>query len=148
MMDAEIELLRRRAAAIPILETLFNGQATNDLGIPYRQLGLPLRCALEVARRLGPVAKPLEALLRRELNDGHFVAAMALGSLGSLEEESIQGLANGLRGDIDMAAESALALIACGADSHPAVLEALAQSERASRDFRRIEAFVKQRQSL
>lgn len=147
MMDAEIELLERRADAVAVLETLFNGRATNDFGVPYRQLGLPLRCALEVARRLGSVAKPLEPFLRKELNDGHFVAAMALGSLGSLEEESIHSLANGLCGGLDMACESAVALIACGAENHPAVVSVLAHSEKAAQEFRRTEAFVKQKAS-
>ena len=135
MMDAEIALLRRGADAIPLLETLFNGEAKNDFGVPYRSLGLPLRCALEVARRLGPVARPLEPYLRAELRQGHHVTAMALGSLGSLEEESIHELAAKLddaAGIVDLPYESAKALLACGQASHTAVKKAANRSDKAA----------------
>lgn len=88
-------------------------------------------------------AKPQEAFLRRELDEGQVAAATALGSLGSLEEESIQSLARRLRDGAEMACECAIALIKCGADTHPAVINVLAHSYQATRKFRLTEAFVK-----
>jgi hypothetical protein len=72
MIDAEQSLLRQQADAIPLLASVLSGDAKNSYGVPYRSLGLPLRCALEVAIRLGPAARPLESLLREELRQGNF----------------------------------------------------------------------------
>ncbi len=142
MMAAEQELLALGESAVPILETFFSGEAKNEFGIPFRQLGLPLRCALEVARRLGPIAKPLENHLRSELRAGHFVAAMALGSLGSLEESSVSELALSLSGDLDMSTESAVALIKCRQVENPLVLAAASQSEKVSEVLKRTSRYL------
>ena len=152
MMDAEQELLALGSRAVPILESVLKGEATNDCGVPYRKLGLPLRCVLEVAKRLGSVARPLEALLRIELHGGHFVAAQALGALGSVENDSIEELAahldykanelSGFPSALDLAAECAVALIRLDQAKHPAVLTALEGSPRAAADFDRMVKFV------
>jgi len=119
MMEAEQELLALGDQALPMLESLLTGDAKNRFGVPYRSLGLPLRCTLEVARRLGPVAKPLERYLRDELKRGDHVAAMALASLGKLEEASVVELAIVLKDrGWDLSLESALALVRCGAAQH------------------------------
>jgi len=140
MMDAEIELLGQGLAAIPILESLFSGEAKNQFGIPYRELGLPLRCGLEVARRLGRLAKPLEAYLREELRSGNFVAAMALGALESLEDESISSLAFALNDSksVDLPYESACALIRCGQSTHPTVTAVTSSSIRAAKVLEKV----------
>ncbi|MFA7669320.1 MAG: hypothetical protein WCX93_08240 [Burkholderiaceae bacterium] len=57
MMDAESDLLAKGAAAVPVLASILDGTATNGFGVTNRGLGLPLRCAIEVAGRLGPQAK-------------------------------------------------------------------------------------------
>ncbi len=152
MMDAEQDLLALGSRAVPILESVLKGEATNEFGVPYRKLGLPLRCVLEVAKLLGPLSRPLEALLRIELHDGHFVAAQALGALGSVEGHSIEELAahldykanelNGFQNAIDLAAECAVALIHLGQAKHPAVLAALEGSPRATADFDRMMNFL------
>jgi hypothetical protein len=132
MIEAEQELLALGDQAVPVLESLLTGDAKNRFGVPYRTLGLPLRCTLEVARRLGPVAKPLERYLRDELKSGDPVAAMALGSLGKLEEASVVELAAVLHDENwDLSLESALALVRCGAADHPAVLRAMNESQKA-----------------
>src|SRR5436190_7659634 len=77
MMDGEKQLLALGDKAVPLLEAFLSGAAKNRFGVPYRTLGLPLRCALEVSRRLGPMAKPLERHLRDELKRGDPIAAMA-----------------------------------------------------------------------
>lgn len=138
MMDAELELIARDDA-VHLLDDLFAGVAKNEFGIPYRDLGLPLRCALEVARRLGTKAKPLESHLRRELRSGHFVAAMALGSLGNLEIESVEDLALALGSDdFDLSCESAVALLKSGKADHPAVLAVQLNSASAARALARV----------
>lgn len=145
MMDAELELINMGLEAVPILSSVLSGEMTNEQGIPYRQLGLPLTCTLEVAIRLGPIARPLESLLRSELRCGRPRGATALGSLGAVDEESIIELATHLdwelnrqRGFVnftDLSAESAAALVRLGASEHPSVREALQQSARAAGDF-------------
>lgn len=131
MLEGELRLLSGGADSLPALESLLKGEARNRFGVPYVQLGLPLQCALEVAGRLGPVAKPLEPLLREQLRHGNHTAAMALRSLGSLERDSIVQLAASLEGDLLLATESAMALLANGETEHPAVLEVVARSKSA-----------------
>jgi hypothetical protein len=145
MIDAEQELLVLGDQALPILESLLTGAAKNRFGVPYRSLGLPLRCTLEVARRLGPVAKPLERYLRDELRRGDHVAAMALGSLGQLEDASVVELAVVLKaGNWDLSMESAAALVRCGAVQHSAVLKVMNESPRArDRMTRAVELYGK-----
>lgn len=142
--DAEQDLLAQGTGAVATLATLFSGEAKNQWGIPYRQFGPPLRCALDLARRMGPLAKPLEPFLRAELDDGSVAAAMALGALGTLDNASVQSLARRLRDGADMASESAIALIKCGMQTHPLVTHVLANSYQATREFRRSEAFFHQ----
>jgi hypothetical protein len=133
MVQAEQELLALGEGAVPILSSLFSGEAGNDFGVPYRQLGLSLRCAIEVARRLGPAAKPLEEYLREEARRGDSVAAMALASLGTLERETVDVLAQLLTsGGLDASYEAARALILCGETSSTPVVNALASSARAA----------------
>ncbi|WP_176038691.1 hypothetical protein [Brucella tritici] len=67
MMDAELEIIRLGEAGVCRLKALFDGSCRNEWGVPYRNLGLPLQCALEIAARFGPVAKPLETWIAAEL---------------------------------------------------------------------------------
>ena len=150
-MDAEQELLALGVDAVPVLASVLTGEAKNEYGVSYRALGLPLRCALEVARRLGVVARPLESLLRTELHAGNFVAAMALGELGSVDDRTIEELAahldyvtnctNGFDRVPDLTCEAAIALIKLGQETHPAVTTALMLSDRATADFGKAKAF-------
>lgn len=156
MIEAECELLAQGENALPVLFSLFDGTAKNAFGVAYREIGLPLRCGLEVARRLGPIAKPLEFYLRGELNvesTYSHVAAMALGSLGDLEEASIIALASsldtveltaagGVSGHFELCSESAVALINCGARNHPAVLEVLDRSRAAAKIVAKIHSYL------
>jgi hypothetical protein len=131
MINAENELIGMRSKAVPILQMLLTGEAKNAHGIPYRALGLPLRCALETALRLGAHAKPLEPLLVVELKNGHPVAARALGALGSLQPESVIELANSIGGDPELAFEAAAALVHCSEDENELVRMLVSKSERA-----------------
>jgi hypothetical protein len=152
MLAAEQELIALGPDAIPVLASVLTGEAANAFGVPYRELGLPLRCALEVAIRLGPIARPLESLLRAELHRGNFAAAVALGTLGSVDESSIEELAahldfatnkqNGFLRVPDLTCESAVALFKLGHEVHPAVTAALQRSARAAADFARTKAFL------
>ena len=138
MIEAEQRLLALGDQALPMLESLLAGDAKNRFGVPYRTLGLPLRCTLEVARRLGPIAKPLERYLRDELKSGDPVAAMALGSLGQLEEASVVELVAALQDESwDLSFEAAAALVRCGAAQHSAVSKAMNESPKA-RDVTRV----------
>jgi hypothetical protein len=86
-----------------------------------------------VVRRLGPIAKPLEPHLREQLRRGNPTAAMALGSLGTLEQDSITQLAVSLEAGPDLAMESAMALLVCGEGDHPTVLKIASGSRAAAR---------------
>lgn len=132
MFEAEQQLLGMGSEAVPILQSLFSGESKNAFGVPYRNLGLPLRCALELALRLGPTARALEPFLRAELERGNETAVRALGALGTLEPASVFALIRQLERYPDTVAwESARALKRCGQVEHPAVLEALNRSQKA-----------------
>ena len=131
MIEAEQELLALAEAAVPVLATLFNGEARNQFGVPYRKLSLQLRCGIEVAARLGRVAKPLEPYLREELQKGDRSAAMALRALVTLEHETVTALAASLLRDLDLSHESAYALVYCGEADNPEVRKVVESSEKA-----------------
>jgi hypothetical protein len=134
MMAAEEQFLRAGADAIPALEAIFNGEAKNEHGVAYRALGLPLRCALEVASRLGAIAKPLEPYIRQEVISGvHWPAAAALRGMPPLEEASVIALADALAGELDPATEAAVTLVRLGHSEHPAVQRRIATSTAAQR---------------
>lgn len=134
MIDAELELAAMGATAVRELESFFTGEAKNNDGIPYRKLGLPMDCAIHVAARLGPVAKPLESHLADALRTGNPYAAMALRQLGSLSPTTSQVLAGSLGSDsFDLGLESAVALLDSGHLGNPNVEEVVARSERAQR---------------
>lgn len=140
MLQAEQELIDLGVDAVAILATLFNGQACNESGIPYRRLGLPLQCAIEVARRLGVVAKPLEPYLLMELKNENLAAALALGSLGTLTIQSVEALSQFLDGNNDLSFDSARALIGCGEIYSMPVQQAIKSSDRAAYVIARISA--------
>jgi hypothetical protein len=141
MFEAELELVNGGADSLPALESLLKGAAKNRFGVPYARLGLPLECALQVVRRLGPVAKPLEPYLREQLRCGNLTAAAALGSLGTLEQDSITQLSVSLEDSPILAMESAMALLVCGEGDHPTVLEMASGSRAAARILERARAW-------
>lgn len=141
MIEAELQLINGGADSLPALESLLKGEAKNRFGVPYAQLGLPLQCALEVVRRLGPVAKPLEPYVREQLRRGNRTAAMALGSFGTLEQDSITQLAARLEDGADLAMESAMALLVCGEGNHPTVVKMASGSGVAARTLERARAY-------
>lgn len=61
--------------AIPILKSLFSGEAKNRWGVSYSKLGMPLDCGLLTIKLLGPLAKPLEPFIREYLHFGYIYAA-------------------------------------------------------------------------
>lgn len=137
MMAAEEEFLKAGADAIPVLAAIFNGEAKNEFGVPFRKLGLPLRCALEIVKRMGPIAKPLERYIRDEVARGvHWPAAAALRYMPPLEDESVVALAGALKGDFDMAHEAACTLVQLGHSEHPVVRHEVATSPEASKVWR------------
>lgn len=124
------------AVAVPVLVSISDGTAKNSFGVAYRDLGLPPRCAIDVARRLGSQAKPLEGLLVQEQLRGSSPAVSALGYLCSLEESSVDALAACLDSrDGDLSAESAVALIRRNEADHAAVACVTAQSARAAKNI-------------
>lgn len=148
MLDGEQSLLAMEGEAIPLLRDLLDGSAKNANGIAYRDLGLPLRCALDVACRLGHCAQPLESLLVRELHAGRAAAATALGGLGRASETTIEALAACLeppataRSDIDLPYEAGLALMRLGASDHLSVLRVIEVSHRANAIWAKVREWV------
>jgi len=138
MVDGEKALLAMGENAVPLLQDLLDGTAKNEYGVAYRNLGLPVRCAVEVALRMGPAARPLEPLLVRELLVGSEAAARALGGLGSAEAETIEALAACLdppdpkHSDVGLSFDAGVALIRLGASEHPSVLHRIEASKKAS----------------
>lgn len=130
MMDAEEDILALGDDAIPRLIGLFDGSSRNEWGTPYRALGLPLRCALELVVRLGPSGKPLESFVIAELPACE-AAARALGALGELAPSSVHALAKALGADMFVASEAAMALVRCKQDRAPVVDQAVEQSSEA-----------------
>lgn len=148
MLAAQQELIDMGAQAAPILASLLNGDAKNSFGVPYRELGLPLRCALETAIRLGQAAKQLEPLLVKELANGDCTAATALGALGTLGQESVDFLAHALDGsdgndpEHNLAFESAAAILRCGELGNPSIQKRISQSEPAANLMRQVQKIV------
>jgi hypothetical protein len=138
MMDGEQSLLVMKDEAIPLLRDLLDGTAKNANGVAYRNLGLPLRCALEVTSRLDAHARPLEGLLVEELHAGNAAAAKALGGLETVSEATVLALATSLEPsaaaqfDLDLPYETSLALIRLGASEPPSVLCEIEASESAN----------------
>jgi hypothetical protein len=124
--------------AIPVLEAIFSGEAKNEHGVPYRQLGQCLGCAFVTAGLMGPTAKMLEPCLQAGIRDRHLYAVEAGRSLGSLTDETIRELAGCLTDDGSIAFEAAFALQACGHASHPEVLAAARKDLRARRVLERV----------
>jgi hypothetical protein len=147
MMQAEQELLELGEAAVPVLDSLFSGEARNEFGVQYRKLGLPLRCAIEVASRLGVAAKPLEPYLREEASRGVDAAARALGSLGTLEAETVEVLAQSLDGEVELSYEAAWSLVRCGEANSASVIRTLEASERAAAVLAKAVASLRRRDS-
>ena len=135
MIAAEVALVSQGDAAVPVLQALLDGSAKNGDGVPYRSLGLPLRCALEVAARLGPKAKPLEQLLIADVEAGESAAAVALGRIGHASNASIECLDarmdSSTAPQFDMPFEAAGALIRLKAAAHPVVINVLSESAKA-----------------
>src|SRR5581483_5480661 len=75
------ELASHSREALPLLRGILDGTEKNDWEVPYRQLGMPVDCALVTVRLLGATAKPLEELVRRELSAGQPYAADALAAI-------------------------------------------------------------------
>ncbi|MGH6760833.1 MAG: hypothetical protein ACRECW_04475 [Phyllobacterium sp.] len=132
MLEAERELISSGEAAVKRLEALFDGSSRNNWDVPYRKLGLPLQCALEVVVRLGPIAKPLEPYIVAELPNSE-VAARALGALNSLAPSSVYALAMTLNADQLVASEAALTLVKHGQDRDPSVNRVASRSAAAQR---------------
>ncbi|MCV2366462.1 hypothetical protein LNV23_23815 [Paucibacter sp. DJ1R-11] len=130
---ATTELAARGAEAIPVLRSLFSGEAKNAFGVPYIKLGTPLDCALVAAGRMGPLSKPLEPYIRDALSIGCNYAAHALASIGTLEEATISALATQLKNPLLISTDSAVTLAHCGQLNHPSVIEAVKSSLQAER---------------
>ena len=79
---ATCELALCGQEAVPLLRSILDGSAKNEFGVAYGKLGMPIDCALVAITRLGPVAKPLEPLVRQQLSAGHPYAQDALSALG------------------------------------------------------------------
>jgi hypothetical protein len=55
--QATHDLARRGQEAVPILRSILDGTAKNEFRVPYRDLGMPVDCALVTIKLLGAVAQ-------------------------------------------------------------------------------------------
>jgi len=60
--------------AFPFLEAILSGQAVSKFGVPWRDQGAPLDCALVTCRMIRNAPKSLEALIVECAKDGHAYA--------------------------------------------------------------------------
>ena len=130
MMAAEMELLAMGVDALPILESIFSGEAKNSFGVPYKQFGLARQCALEIAVRMGSSAKSLEPYVREEvLRGAQPAAARAMRAFAPLQDASVIALAKnvGRSGSLDVSLESALTLFKLGYADHPSLRHQLGE---------------------
>lgn len=146
-IDAERELLELGEKAVPVLVGLFNGEARNAFRVQYRQLGHPFRCAIEIAARLGPAAKPLEPYLREEIKLGNAAAARAPRACRVIEFATVEVLAQSLSEESDLASETAVTIMECGEKGATPVVEAIQCSERAESAFAGAAVWFDKRQS-
>ena len=119
------ELESLGSGAIPLLEAIFNGEAKNKFGVPYRDLGQPLSRALIVARHIGAASKSLEKYLIIELKNKHPEAPAAIGALGSISNDGVKALINSLGDDILYSVEVAAALKRHDLLNHHLVVQAV-----------------------
>lgn len=119
--------------AIPILKSLFSGEAKNRWGVSYSKLGMPIDCGLVTIQHLGTLAKPLESFVRDCLHSEHSYAAAALRAIGTLDEASIVALTGCLDKNGELAFEAAYALCCCEVEEHEAVIAVINSSPFASR---------------
>lgn len=119
-IEGERRLVEQGSHSVAKLRALLSGEARNRFGVPYRNIGQSITCALETIRRLGPIAKDLEPFVLHELRDRRHTAAMALGALGKLSDASVSALSEAMESnDPDLSMESAVALATCGAADYP-----------------------------
>ncbi len=133
------DLARLGSDAIPILFSLFSGEAKNKFGVAYRSVGA-LGCGYVTAKLLGELAKPLEPYIRAGIDDGDAYAIEASGNLGELEEETALALAKHLVSD-PFGSVAAYSLVRCGQNINPRVLSILRSNRQSIASLERAEAF-------
>lgn len=74
-------LAARGAAALSLLRSILDGTSKNEWGVAHRNIGIVVDCALMTIGFLGPIAKPLEELVRSEAEAGHLYAEQALAAI-------------------------------------------------------------------
>lgn len=134
--------------AIPILKSLFSGEAKNRWGISYSKLGVSLDCGLVTTKLLGTLAKPLEPFVREYLHSGHIYAAEALRAIGTLDQASIVELASCLDKNTNLAVEAAYTLYCCGVEEHEVVIEVVNSSPFASQILSSVKRFYSEKKEM
>ncbi|MCR9202883.1 MAG: hypothetical protein NXI04_29915 [Planctomycetaceae bacterium] len=123
------------ADAVPILQLLISGDATNHWGVPYINLGV-VDCVLVTIKFPGPAADTLASFVYDALASGHLYAVPALAAL-TRTDENIRFLANAVASErSDLPFEASAAIIRNGVQSHAAVLDVLQSSRIAKEMFR------------
>lgn len=114
--------------AVPILAAICSGDAKNEFGVPYRNLGQPLLCSFVTIGMLGPKARELEPFFLGGIRDRHAYAVEAIPRLGPLSDQAIRDLAGCIGAGSLVSWEAAETLRDCGQLDTPIVAEVVASS--------------------
>lgn len=128
--------------AIPVLESLFDGTAKNEFGIPYRKIGA-LSFGFIVVGILGPLANSLEVYIREGIEEDDFYAIESAGALSEIEQETAYALARALIRN--PASEASASLIRRGYSEDVKVVEIISGSSAARKSFEKAKIYMSRR---
>jgi hypothetical protein len=125
--------------AIPILESLFNGSATNKYGVSYSKIGA-MDCGFITIKLLGSIAKPLESYVKKGIEGDYAYAIDAAGFLRELQEDTVLALAEALLRN--PSSEAAVSLVRCGQAENIKVIEIIKNNHIALNSMERATVYL------
>jgi hypothetical protein len=133
------ELASLEKKALPILESLFNGSAKNEFGVPYNKIGAT-SCGYVTIKLLGAIAKPLEVYVRGGIEKDDSNAIEAAGYLCEIGKETAIALAKALVRN--PASEAGASLVRCNKSDNPEVTKIISSDTTASKSFAKTKAYM------
>jgi len=139
--NAVHELAEMGEDAVPILDALFSGEAKNQFGSSYKNIGA-LHCGFVTVKKLGILAKPLEKFIREGIKNDNLYAIEAAGAMVELELETEKALARAvIRNKVG---EAIYSLVRCGSHKRTEIISMLSCDEKIIEAIERTENFLKE----